>query len=125
MESSRATKVVVLSIIGGVLGVGYLKFKMIYFWGAYLLKIVLGGVLLLLLFTATSNRKFGDTFSNWLGSISYEAYLSHGMVLSLMSFLLPLDFNSGAYILISAIVTLSLSAGVHAIDKTLVKRLRS
>lgn len=114
-----------LTVIGVILGVSYLKFKMVYFGVAYLLKIVLGFALLLLLFTATSNRRFGDVISNWLGGISYEVYLSHGMVLSFASFLLPLELNSGTYILISVIAALVLSTGVHAIDKTIVKRLRS
>ena len=125
MEKSRVTKVVVLTIIGGILGVSYLKFKIVYFWGAYLLKIVLGFALLLLLFTATSNRRFGDVISNWLGGISYEVYLSHGMVLGLMAVLLPTGINSGVFILSAVIVTLILSTGVHAIGKPIVKKLRA
>ena len=98
---------------------------MVYFWGAYLLKIILGFVLLLLLFTATSNRRFGDTISNWLGSISYEVYLSHGMVLGLMAFLLPEDFNSGLFIFTGVVATLFLSTVVHAVGKPMVNGLRA
>ena len=103
----------------------WVSFKMVYFWGAYLLKIILGFVLLLFLFTATSNRRFGDTISNWLGSISYEVYLSHGMVLGLMAFLLPDDFDSGLFILLGVVTTLFLSTGVHAVGKPMVKGLRT
>lgn len=124
MQAFRVTKVIVLTIIGGILGVSYLKFKIVYFWGAYLLKIVLGFTLLFLLFSATSNRKFGDTISNWLGSISYEVYLSHGMVLGFMSLMLPVGVNSGVFIFLAVIMILLLSTGIHAVDKPFVKWLR-
>lgn len=124
MDKSRILKIIVLTFIGGILGVFYLKYKMIYFWGAYLMKIVLGFALLLLLFTATSKLKFDDVISNWLGSISYEVYLIHRMILAFMALLLPLSLNSGAYVFIVVFVTLLLSTGIHAIDKPIVKSLR-
>lgn len=124
MDKSRILKIIVLTFIGGILGVFYLKYKMIYFWGAYLMKIVLGFALLLLLLTATSKLKFDDVISNWLGSISYEVYLIHRMILAFMALLLPLSLNSGAYVFIVVFVTLLLSTGIHAIDKPIVKSLR-
>ena len=124
MDKSRLIKVIILTIIGGIIGVSYLKFKMVYFWGAYLLKIILGFSLLLLLFTATSDRKFGNNISNWFGDISYEVYLSHMMVLGIMTLIIPIYINSGAFIFVSIIATLALSTGVHAIGKPIVKRLR-
>ncbi len=124
MDKSRIVKVIFLTLIGGILGLCYLKYKMVYFFGAYLLKVVLGFVLLLLLFTATSNRKFGDVVSNWLGGISYEVYLSHGMVMGYIILFLPSNFNSGAFILLSVVSTLLLSTGIHAIGKPIVKYLR-
>ena len=124
MGDSRKTKIIALTVIGGVLGICYLKYKMVYFWGAYLLKIVLGFALLLLLFTATSNRRFGDVVSNWLGSISYEVYLSHRMILGFMALMLPVGFNSGVFIFLAVIMILLLSTGIHAIDKPIVKWFR-
>lgn len=124
MDKHRIVKVILLTLIGGILGLSYLKYKIVYFWGAYLLKVVLGFALLLLLFTATSNRKFGDAISNWLGGISYEVYLSHGMVMGYMALFLPASFNSGAFILLSVVATLLLSTGVHAIGKPIVNKLR-
>lgn len=124
MEKSRVVKVTILLLFGGFLGVSYLKFKFIYFWGAYLLKILLGFTLLLLLFTATSNRRFGDKVSNWLGSISYEVYLSHRMVIGIMALLLPAVFNSGLFLFLAIFVTLFLSTCMHTIGKPIVNILR-
>lgn len=124
MNNKHIPKIIVLFILGGLLGVAYLKYKSVFFYGEYLLKIVLGIILITLLFTATSNRKFGDTISLWLGNISYEVYLSHGIVMAALAIWLPGNVNSGLFILLTVFVTLMLSALVHAIVKPIVKSLR-
>ena len=60
-----------------VLGVLYLKYKYVYFWGAYMLKIVLGVVLLMCLFLWSYRRNFNNRILLFLGGISYEIYLFH------------------------------------------------
>lgn len=124
MDKHRLAKVIVLIVMGGILGIAYLKFKPVYFWGAYLLKIVLGFVLISLLFTATSNRKFGDKMSLWLGNISYEVYLSHGIVLGALALWLPASIDSGMFIFLTIIVTLVLSTIIHTIGSPIVNKLR-
>lgn len=125
MAERRMAKVMVLTILGGVLGVAYLKYKMVFFWGAYLLKVVLGFTLILLLFTLTSNRAFGNKVSLWLGNISYEVYLSHGIVMGVLVHLLAPEVNSGVFILLTVVLTLILSHIEHAIATPIVRRLRS
>jgi len=124
MDEHRLVKVIILTIVGGVLGVAYLKSKPVYFWGAYLLKIILGVVLIILLFTVTSNRWFDDRLSLWLGNVSYEVYLSHGMVMGALALWLPQTIDSGLFILLTVIVTLALSTAVHSIGKPIVNKLR-
>jgi len=124
MDEHRLVKVIILTFVGGVLGIAYLKFKPVYFWGAYLLKIILGVALITLLFTATSNRRFGDKVSLWLGNISYEVYLSHGMVMGALTLWLPQSISSGLFILLTVIVTLALSTIIHFVGKPIVSRLR-
>ena len=97
---------------------------MIYFWGAYLLKIILGLTLILLLFTATSNRKFGNKVSLWLGNISYEVYLSHHMMMAALICWLPVGVNSGVFILLTVLFTLAVSTVIHSISKPIVNYLR-
>ena len=125
MNYHRALKVVILAIASGVLGVAYLKYKSVYFWGAYLLKVILGVALIMLLCTATSNRRFGDKLSNWLGNVSYEVYLSHGMVMSTLVLWTPKNTDSGVFILTAVIVTLILSTIIHSLGKPIVKKLRA
>ena len=124
MSKHYWAKVVVLTLLGGVLGVAYLKYKVVYFWGAYLLKIVLGLVLIALLFTATSGRQWGNKVSQWLGDVSYEVYLSHCMVMGALAYWLPESIDSGMFLFLTVCVTLALSTGVHAVGKPLVKVMR-
>ncbi len=124
MDEHRLVKAIILTFVGGVLGIAYLKFKPVYFWGAYLLKILLGVDLIALLFTATSNRRFGDKVSLWLGNISYEVYLSHGIVMAALALWLPQSISSGLFILLTVIVALALSTIIHSVGKPIVSRLR-
>lgn len=125
MAKQRIAKILVLTILGGILGVAYLKYKMVFFWGAYLLKVVLGFTLILLLFTLTSNRSFGNKASLWLGNISYEVYLSHGLVMGVLVQVFAPDVNSGVFILLTVVLTLILSHIEHAIASPIIRYLRS
>lgn len=125
METKRWVKVVVLTILGVLLGVLYLKYKFVYFWGAYLLKIILGFVLISLLFTATSNRKLGNRFGLWLGDISYEVYLSHGLIMGTLALYFPKTMNVGWFLFATVVITLVLSYCVHLIGKPMIRMLRT
>lgn len=112
-----------LFLISFGLGVAYLQFKPVFFWGEYLLKIVLGVVLILLLFTSTSKRKFGNPVMFFLGSISYEIYLSHGLVMyTLQCF--DFYYSSGSFIIITVFSTILFSAVIHKVGTPLIKFLR-
>ncbi|MGN1217193.1 MAG: acyltransferase family protein [Phocaeicola sp.] len=123
MDNRRGIKTFVLFILSLLLGVGYLHYKTEWLWGEYLLKIVLGIVIISFLFTATSNRKFGNRVSSWLGDISYEVYLSHGMMMGLLAYYYP-DLQSGWFILLTVVSTLAISTLVHSVGKPMINRLR-
>lgn len=116
-------KIVAFGLLGFMLGAAYLKFKPVFFYGEYLLKIVLGMTIILLLFTLSSQRKFGNKAINFLGDISYEVYLSHHVVMTVLSSLFPL-LPSGCFILITVLGTIMLSAILHHVGSFLVKRCR-
>ncbi len=124
MNKHQYAKVLVLFILGIVLGVAYLKFKFVYFLGAYLLKIVLGFVLLLLLFTSTCRMNIGcNPVSQWLGNISYEVYLSHGVIMGLLAHYFP-HLESGIHIFLTIVCTFVLSTIVHYVGNPIVNQLR-
>ena len=124
MDKSRMAKSIVLCMMSLILGVAYLKYKSIWFLGEYVLKIILGIVIISFLFTMTSNRKFGNKFSFWLGDISYEVYLSHGLMMGVLAYYMP-NLTSEWFILLTVVSTLVISTLIHAIGKPIVNRLRN
>lgn len=116
-------KIIVLTVVCLILGITYLKFKHIFFWGEYLTKIILGIAIIYLLFIVTSKRKWGNKVAYFLGDISYEVYLSHGFIMALVAKYIP-SLTSGEFVLTSVIITIFFSWLIHLIDKPIVKALR-
>lgn len=116
-------KIIASSLVCLLLGIVYLKTKHVFFWGGYLTKIILGVSLIYLLFVVTSKRKWGNKFAFFLGDISYEVYLSHGFIMSIVEHYFP-SITSGYFILLSVTLTILLSWLIHIIDKPIVKLLR-
>ena len=117
-------KIIILLAISLVLGVGYLKFKFVWFWGEYLLKIILGIAIIGFFLVSTSRISFGNTITRWLGEISYEVYLSHLFVIALLEITLP-TLNSNQFIAYTIIGTIIISAFTHALVKRIVGKLRN
>ncbi|MBO8478455.1 MAG: acyltransferase [Bacteroidetes bacterium] len=121
--SKRCLKVIAFSLLCCILGIAYLKFKTVYFYGEYLLKVCLGLVIILWMLLLTVNRKFGNKVSLYLGNISYEVYLLHGSVMTAISILAP-DVSSGVFILSTYFVTVLLSMVISAAARKIVSRFR-
>lgn len=122
--SSSKSRILLFGVLSFVLGVAYLHFKTVFFWGEYLLKVVLGLTLIALLFILSSKRTLGNRVADYLGNISYEVYLSHGFVMGVIGRLYP-RLPSGVFILSTVIVTICFSAAVHAVGKPLVRWCRA
>ncbi|MCD7710638.1 MAG: acyltransferase family protein [Porphyromonadaceae bacterium] len=116
-------KIIVLGVIALTLGVAYLKFKPVFFWGEYLLKIVLGIAIIALVFTLSSKRIWGNKAIFFLGDISYEVYLSHGFIMALLAHFCP-QLSSGLFVLSTVIGTIVFSTAIHAVGKPLVSLCR-
>lgn len=109
---------VVLTVCCLCLGILYLKAKHVIFLGDYLLKIVLGIAILLLILWANVKYPVGNVAGSFLGKISYEVYLIHWIVFEQFQ-QIPIDMNSGCYIIISIITTVILSTIIHAISSAI------
>lgn len=114
---------VVLLVLSLVLGVLYLKFKTAYFIGDYVLKIILGVVILAFLFCVTSKFKIGNKVSFFLGTISYEVYIVHGAVFKLLE-QVDLVMESGVYIYLSIMLTVSLATIIHFASRPMIRMVR-
>ena len=124
MTSNRVYKEIFFLGLSLLLGVAYLHFKWIPFWGAYLLKINLGVVIIITLFLISMNRRFGGKASLFFGKISYEVYLLHGVILLFLASLLPESINSGLFIFATILLTLLLAFLINKLDKPVVAFLR-
>lgn len=107
-----------------ILGVCYLKFKYIPFWGDYFLKIILGLSVLSLCFIATSKLSVGNSATRFLGRISYPVYLSHVPIMYALSHCLP-ALSSGTFILLTYTATILLSYAVQSIAQPLIEFIRN
>lgn len=109
-----------LCLLAGMLGIMYLKFKPVVFWGDYLLKIILGVAIIIFILGVNTKVKIGNKISIFLGNVSYEIYLLHGLIFGIVSHIMP-QMPSGLFIAISLAVTVILSAMVKPIaDKIVV-----
>lgn len=90
-------KCMAFCMIAGIAGVAYLKFKPVIFFGDYILKILLGLLIIIFMLAVNSRIAIGNKVCLFLGSISYEVYLLHHTVFDFIGFMMP-HVSSGAFI---------------------------
>lgn len=120
MSKKWIVKSSILWVLSIVMGLVYLKFKYIDFWGDYCLKILLGIAIIALIFTVLRKVEIKSKLLYFLGSISYEIYLIHGAIFKFVESIMD-EINSGIYIWISVIITLLVAATVKYINDELLK----
>lgn len=117
----RTILLVVLSIaIGG----GYTKAKYIFFLGNYVLRAFLAIVLIALLIKLTAHMQFNNKVILSLGKISYEVYLSHGIVIELFDKFCG-EFDQGLYIIGVVAMTILLSYFTHLLNQKIITKIRT
>ena len=89
MNEKYVFKTIIACLLSLGFGLAYLANKTVWFWGEYCLKIILGFTIILFVLLLTKNRSFGNIFINHLGNISYEIYLSHGLIMGIVAYLFP------------------------------------
>lgn len=124
LSDKRLLKAVIFLLVSLSLGVLYLRYKTLYFYGEYLLKVVLGVVIIMWMLLVTVKRQFGNKMSLYLGDISYEVYLSHGFVMAALAVLAP-GISSGVFILLTYVITILFSAVVSMAAKKIVAYFRA
>lgn len=124
MRQKWIGKTVVLGALSLGLGVAYVLNKNIWFFGEYLLKILLGFVIITFVLFLAKKKTFGNVAINHLGLISYEIYLSHELVMSIVAEVLP-SISSGLFMNITLAVTIILSSFVHVLSAKMVSLVRA
>lgn len=113
-----------LSVTSLVLGVLYLQYKYIGFTGSYLLRIVLDLSLILLLLATTTRIRIGNPWSRYLGTISYEVFLSHAAVMGLIE-RTGIALSSGEFVVCTLLGTIVLASVLHFVDARISWRVRN
>lgn len=117
-------KTFLLGFLSLILGVAYVLNKNIWFYGEYLLKIVLGFVIVSFVLFLSKRRRFGNAVINHLGGISYEIYLSHELVMSIVADFFP-SISSGLFVCATLAFTIILSSLVHVLSAKMVSLVRA
>ena len=113
-------KTIMFCISSLVLGVMYLKFKPVIFWGDYILKIILGLSILSFVLILNNKIAIGNKISYFLGDISFEVYLVHVAVSTVISTLFP-SIGSGLYVLSVIVISIFFGALVHKVGGIVLK----
>lgn len=116
-------KCAILMVVSMALGIVYLKMKPIVFFGDYLLKILLGVVMNAFMFEAISGLKVGNKVNSFLGDVSYEVYLLHRNVFTVLAAISP-SINSGLFVILSIMLTVALAFLLKKICRPIVRLLR-
>lgn len=118
-------KSILLLTVSVALGLMYLKFKPVAVWGDYLLKIVLGIAITMFIFEAVGKIKIGNRVNSFLGNISYEVFLVHGYVITLLTWIFKGRSDlSGVFIWTVIGATLLIAVIVNRISKPLIKLMK-
>ena len=110
-------------VLSGVLGIAYLKLKPVAIFGDYLLKIVLGIAITVFIFEIMAKFKVGNKLNSFLGNISYEIYLLHGSVFTLLA-VIDKNINSGVFVITSVAITVTLAYVLNRMCRPIVKLFR-
>ncbi|MDE6084825.1 MAG: acyltransferase family protein [Muribaculaceae bacterium] len=123
LRNRNLAKLIIFIVLSLILGIIYLKYKSIVFWGEYLLKIILGLSILTTAFLAISNVKLGNTIGKLLGEISYSIYLFHDIAIIALSQWLP-TINSNELIGLLFIIVLIISWLITRLSTPVIKRIK-
>jgi peptidoglycan/LPS O-acetylase OafA/YrhL len=127
ITNKRVITIIISGILSTILGIVYLKYKTVFFIGGYLLKILLGVAIITFTFSVLNKLKIKNKALDYLGKISYEIFLTHGIVMTAISMIMTkinIEVTSWVYIWLTYIITIGLSAVINLLDQKIIKRIR-
>lgn len=117
----------VLSIaVALIAGVAYLRFKNAYFFGEYLLRIVLGIAIISVVLLFTYRVYIGNAATRFLGQISYYVFLIHGFVMNVLSVVSEwvIKLNSGVFIMMTFVFTMVFAYLFNLVNTRITKAIK-
>ena len=109
-------KTLAAGVLSLVLGVLYLKLKPVVFFGDYCIKILLGAAITLLVLLLSARFRIGNPASRFLGAVSYEIYLIHGVIIKISAYF-GWKLQSGIYIWTVILLSVLAAGAVSRISR--------
>lgn len=113
---------IIFGISSFIFGLLYLKYKTIYMLGTWFLRAILSASLILLLTTILNNYRIKSRTLTYIGNISYEIYLMHGIVMNLI---LNIKIPSMLWIILCIILIIFASSIVKLVDTPIIKFIKT
>lgn len=113
-------KCIITGMVCLAIGVLYRYTKYIVFWGDYVIRAFLGVAITLFMLQCLVKYSIGNSVNRFLGKVSFEVYLLHGIVFSVLAQTGVIK-ESGVYIFLSILITVLLSVAVNFIGRSLVR----
>lgn len=109
-----------------LLGIAYLKFKYVEFFGEYLLRTLLGIAIISFVLVITYRVRIGNVAIRFIGKISYEVFLIHGFVMSCLSAVNEriTGLSSGVFIALTFAFTMVLAYLFHMMNSRIIRFVR-
>ena len=112
---------IIFLISSVIIGIFYIKYKEVYMIGTWILRTILSMNLILLLIIILNNVIIKSKVLDYIGKISYEIYLMHGLSISILEKYLNVNIPSFWWIMLVIILTIIGASIVKAIDSRIIK----
>lgn len=114
LNVSRNIKSIIVLVTSVLTLVAYHSLKLNGIGYRYIFEILSALFLVLLIFLLTQRKVYGNKLSFFLGSISYEVYLSHRNVMEIILNISP-SLSSGIFIMLAVLTTVLFSFVAHSL----------
>lgn len=119
LEERYLVRLSVLTGLSLICGILYLRYKYIWFLGDYVMRCILGIILIMWIICITYRFRCGNRAALFLGRISYKVFLSHGLVMDILVCIdihYGLGMSSGIFITLTIAATILIASIVKHID---------
>lgn len=126
ITSKSLLKITLACLSSLLLGVAYIKYKHTGILGGYILRLILGASIVSFAILISHKFRFGNQIANFLGKISFETFLLHGLVMIFIDTLISSAYcpqiSSGGFIAATIIGTLIISSIMHTINSFIIQK---
>ena len=118
---NKLKHIIITGITSAILGIIYIKYKTVYLLSTYVLRAILAINIILFLTIIFNKIEIKSKIIRYIGNISYEIYLMHGIVITL---LLNVNIPSVIWVLLTLVITIITASILNTIDKKIIEQIK-